>query len=84
MAVFTYRVRIQGCRTPEGKCTFVAAFPLQCRVCGYNFRRRVQVGVNHPTIFCPLCYSRSALRLQWHIREDAVTDSAIARVTLQQ
>lgn len=73
-------VKVQRHKIAEGHFTFTINLPLHCNVCGCRFTRRVQVGVNSPIIPCPFCYSCNQLKLQWHLKNDKLTDGAIAEV----
>ena len=78
------KVRIQRHEKVEGHSTFTISLPIVCGKCGYHFTRRLQVGVNDPTIPCPVCYCRSSLRLSWKLKEDRLADGDIVEVIIHE
>jgi len=78
----TLKVKVERHQTVKGELTFTVSLPLRCMNCGYRFKRRVQVGIDNPTITCPFCYSLNQLKLRWHLESKRLSDGATAQVIL--
>jgi len=66
--IYRMKVRVNSHRLKGGKVTFTVTLPVRCGVCGFKFKNSFQVGVSESFVICPFCYTRSRIKIRWHMK----------------